>query len=58
MEIFDNIGQHVKNIANFISITSGYQQDINFKEIGLKPGMYFISITINGKVTNTRVDFD
>jgi hypothetical protein len=57
IELFDNMGQHIKNIANFISISSGYQQDINFKEMGLRPGMYFISIAVDGKVRNSKVEF-
>jgi hypothetical protein len=58
IDLFDDMGQHIKNITNFISVSGDYKHDINFKDLKLKTGMYFISIAIDGKVNNTKVIFE
>lgn len=57
IELFDNMGQHIKSIANFIAISNDYKQEINFQRLGLRPGLYFISVAIDGKVSNLKVEY-
>jgi hypothetical protein len=55
ISLYNHLGQRVGNVSSDMKAGGKQEQVIDFESLGLEAGIYFVSLTVDGKTSNVRV---